>query len=176
MKELTPLNEPSSTEDGYQFTFRLNFDNRDYMAGRQGHCLALEKMSSSSDSSGCEGLAPLFSSTLLQLFPFTLIFRPDLQIIDSGRQLTQMFPEGTLVGQTLPDVSRMRRPKLRLTWDNVIASVIETSPRYSHLFLIPTVIQPPKSALRVGIAPNPAKGPIQESSSLNAHEGHVIQL
>jgi guanylate cyclase len=65
-------------------------------------------------------LASLSSSILMQLFPFTLVFRPDLQIIAVGRQLKQMFPDNTLVGQALPDVARVRRPKLLFTWDNVM--------------------------------------------------------
>lgn len=123
---------PQESEEGYEFRFRLNFDNRDYMAGRHGGAISLEleRMSICPSPSGrrdsCKGqdagLGALSSSILLQLFPFTLIFRPDLRIIATGLQLKQMFASGSLNGQELPDVARMRRPKLRLTWDNVRSS------------------------------------------------------
>lgn len=65
-------------------------------------------------------LTSLSSSILMQLFPFTLVFRPNLEIISAGRQLRNMFPDNALIGQALPDVARIRRPKLLFTWDNVI--------------------------------------------------------
>ena len=120
MEELTS-GEPQESEEGYQFNFRLNFDNRDYMAGqKQGaNSLELERVALSPTSGRPAQLQSLSSSTLLQLFPFTLIFRPDLKIIATGFQLKQMFANGILNGQELPNVARMRRPKLRLTWENV---------------------------------------------------------
>jgi len=102
---------------GYQFLFRLNFDNRDYLTQKSvlnGKCLELERMPSASNN-----LSSLSSSILLQLFPFSLIFRKDLYIIGSGKQLKQMFCCAELIGQDLPSVARMRRPKLKPTWDNV---------------------------------------------------------
>ena len=65
-------------------------------------------------------LAPLSSFHLMRLFPFTLVFRKDLQIIATGLQLKEMYPAGVLVGKYLPAVAKMIRPKLCLTWDNVI--------------------------------------------------------
>jgi len=120
-------------EEGFQFRFRLNFNNRDYLASRLGSSIDLERLPSSSSSSKLvaahqadDQLSPLSSNILLQLFPFTVIFRPpDLRIIDTGRQLKQMYPAGELIGQMLPEVARMRRPKLRLTWDNVL---LDTTP------------------------------------------------
>ena len=69
----------------------------------------------------------------MQLFPFTLVFRPDLKIIAVGRQLKQMFPDNILVGQALPDVARVRRPKLLFTWGNVTYF-------YFHTFKFLTVL------------------------------------
>jgi guanylate cyclase len=125
VEELTKT--PFNKEEGYQFRFRLNFDNRDYMTGRSACNGSLElgriNISSCGNASTMaseNALASLSSSILMQLFPFTLVFRPDLQIIAVGRQLKQMFPDNTLVGQALPDVARVRRPKLLFTWDNVM--------------------------------------------------------
>ncbi|XP_046645351.1 soluble guanylate cyclase 89Db-like isoform X2 [Daphnia pulicaria] len=124
VEELTKT--PFNKEEGYQFRFRLNFDNRDYMTGRSACNGSLELGRINISSRGSAGtmasekaLASLSSSILMQLFPFTLVFRPDLQIIAVGRQLKQMFPDNALVGQALPDVARVRRPKLLFTWDNL---------------------------------------------------------
>lgn len=111
--------------EGFQFRLRLNFDNRDYLAGRRyssGSGLNLERLSLTNGQadSHYKGLTQLSSSILLQLFPFTLVFRPDLEIINVGCQLKQMYPNGALLKMTLPEVARLRRPKLRMTWDNVI--------------------------------------------------------
>ncbi|EFX75362.1 hypothetical protein DAPPUDRAFT_107984 [Daphnia pulex] len=67
-----------------------------------------------------ESLPQLSSSILLQLFPFCLIFRFNLKIIAAGNQLKQMFLWRMLIGQILPDVARLRRPRLNLTWDNLV--------------------------------------------------------
>jgi guanylate cyclase len=69
--------------------------------------------------SASNNLSSLSSSILLQLFPFALIIRKDLIIIGTGKQLKQMFCSGELIGLDLPSVARMRRPKLKPTWNNV---------------------------------------------------------
>lgn len=102
-----------------------------------------------------KALSSLSSSILMQLFPFTLVFRPNLEIISAGRQLKNMFPGDMLIGQPLPDVARIRRPKLLFTWDNVIKSCYHfrfardliAKIRLSSFCL---VVQPSKSSLRNG--------------------------
>ena len=114
-----------NNEGGYKYRIRLNFDNRDYMASKaiEHGAVALERklnFSSSTNSSiHQETLPQLSSSILLQLFPFGLVFRSDLKIIAVGCQLRLMFSRRMLIGQILPDVARLRRPRLNLTWDNV---------------------------------------------------------
>jgi guanylate cyclase len=61
----------------------------------------------------------LASDTLLRLFPFALIFRSDLKIISTGKQLKIMFLDKGINGQSLAELLKMRRPKVNLTWDNV---------------------------------------------------------
>lgn len=118
--------KPFSKEECYQFWFRLNFNNRDYMADRSSSSSSLDpgrlnfSMRESEKSNSQKALASLSSSVLMQLFPFTLVFRPDLKIISTGSQLKNMYPDNALVGQTLLDVARLRRPKLLLTWENVM--------------------------------------------------------
>lgn len=60
----------------------------------------------------------LSSNALLQLFPFALIFRSDLKIISTGKQLKIMFMDG-IIGHSLDELVKMRRPRVNLTWDNV---------------------------------------------------------
>lgn len=106
--------EPSGEDEYNQYRFRLNFNNRDYLASQKymnGSNLGLERKMMAA--------TPLSSNTLLQLFPFGLIFRSDLKIISTGKQLKIMFPDKGLFGQALPGIAKMRRPKVDLTWDNV---------------------------------------------------------
>lgn len=115
--------KPFTKEECYQFWFRLNFDNRDYMACRSTGSNSLElgriNLSSVNKTAPQKELASLSSTVLMQLFPFALVFRPDLKIISTGSQLKNMYPDNTLVGQGLADVARVRRPKLLITWENV---------------------------------------------------------
>ncbi|XP_046441201.1 soluble guanylate cyclase 89Da-like [Daphnia pulex] len=116
-----------NNEGGYKYQIRLNFDNGDYMACKaieRGASMALERkanfLTSTTANIQQESLPQLSSSILLQLFPFCLIFRSDLKIIAAGHQLKQMFLWRMLIGQILPDVARLRRPRLNLTWDNLV--------------------------------------------------------
>jgi guanylate cyclase len=115
-----------NNEGGYKYQIRLNFDNGDYMACKvieHGASMTLVRkanfLTSTTANIQQESLPQLSSSILLQLFPFCLIFRSDLKIIAAGHQLKQMFLWRMLIGQILPDVARLRRPRLNLTWDNV---------------------------------------------------------
>lgn len=121
LKELP--SEPSGKDECNQFRFRVNFDNRDYLANQEaikGSSLEPEKKLLKSDQPCIRKmLANLPSTILLKLFPFALVFRRDLKLIAIGRQLKVMFPEAGLVGQALPDLAKMRRPKIYLDWDNV---------------------------------------------------------
>lgn len=121
VKELP--SEPSGKDECNQYRLRLNFDNRDYLASRQamnGSSLEPEKkLMKSSESGARKTLDSLSSKTLLRLFPFAIVFGPDLKIISIGRQLKIMFPEGKLINKPLPELAKMRRPKVSLTWEIV---------------------------------------------------------
>ncbi|XP_046441203.1 soluble guanylate cyclase 89Da-like isoform X2 [Daphnia pulex] len=119
-------NTYGNSEMGYQYRIRINFDNRDYMACKtiEHGAMALERkanfLTSTTANDYQEPLPQLSSSILLQLFPFCLIFSSDLKIIAVGCQLRLMFSRRMLIGQILPDVARLRRPRLNLTWDNLV--------------------------------------------------------
>lgn len=118
-----PDDERSDVDEGYRFRFRLNYNNRDYLmcrAAGDGSGLELEKRANFFKRVGNQdSLTPLSSSILLQLFPFTLVFKRDMSILTTGPQLRRLYPSAGFAGKPLADVARMRRPKVALTWDNV---------------------------------------------------------
>lgn len=120
----------SSSEESFEYRLRLNFRNGDYMAKQRAlsaSSLDRERVSISSSTNGKrKSLSALSSTVLLQLFPFTIVFRKDLDIFLVGRQLRDRFGDGEVLGRKLPDIARMRRPKVKLAWDSVNI--------YSHFF------------------------------------------
>jgi len=109
--ELTQSRKELPT-DGYKHLLRVNFDNRGYLADQA----TLKGLVTPSID---ESLSPVPGRIMMQLFPFTLVFRPDLKIIEIGDKLKEMYPVGTFIGQSLTSVIKMRRPKLSLSWENV---------------------------------------------------------
>lgn len=103
--------EPSETnEHGYQYTLRVDFDNRDYLA----HVEARQRR-----IAGLDCLAPVPSGTLFQLFPFVVVFDSELTIVAVGDTLRKTYPEKALVGKRLSEVARLRRPRAILSWNMV---------------------------------------------------------
>ena len=122
--EEVKVNESSQgSGSGYQFCFRLNFDNADYMASR----LSLASCGGVAGVDGWDTLSPVKGSTLLRLFPLGFVFRPDLRISVTGSQLSRMYQEESLIDQSLQSVAKLRRPKINCTWPNVIHSSIPIS-------------------------------------------------
>lgn len=125
-------------DEGFQFKFRLNFNNRDYLVCRSandGSGLELDKRADFLNKVGSrDSLVPLTSTILLQLFPFTLVFKSDMSIVSTGPQLRRLYPSAELRGKSLASVAKMRRPKVPLTWDNV-TSLLQTFNNYpSEIF------------------------------------------
>ncbi|XP_076255193.1 soluble guanylate cyclase 89Da-like isoform X2 [Rhynchophorus ferrugineus] len=93
-------------------TFRLNFDNTQYIIAKrtkeEAHLLTISK------------LPPFNCDLLLQLFPFGIIFNPSLAIVGCGEKLTQVAGgHGKLLGQPIVKYFRLRRPKgITFTWKN----------------------------------------------------------
>lgn len=114
-----------SNSEGHHYRIRLNFDNRNYMTCKAivNGSLELERKFNSGPTQKFNGrtehLAPVTNYLLMQLFPFSLIFSSNLEIISVGLQLIRMFPHSKLVGKLLGDVARLRRPRSNLTWENV---------------------------------------------------------
>ena len=103
--------EPNEqNEDGYLYTMRVNFDNRDYLGRVQADKRRIAEM---------DYLAPLAIDILLQLFPFVFVFNEELTIIAIGDTLRKMYPGNTVMGRKLEEVARLRRPRGVLSWNNV---------------------------------------------------------
>ena len=103
-------------ENGYQYNLRVNFDNSDYLAQVEADKRRIART---------DYLAPVSSNILLQLFPFIFVFDSELVIIAIGDTLRKMYPGSTLMGQFLPHVARLRRPRGILTWKNVNPSIFK---------------------------------------------------
>ena len=122
--DIQPLtDEHSDLDEGFRFRFRLNYNNRDYLmcrAAGDGSGLELERRGDFFKRVGNrDNLTSLSSTILLQLFPFTLVFKRDMSILTTGPQLRRLYPSAGFPGRSLAEVARMRRPKVALTWDNV---------------------------------------------------------
>lgn len=115
--ELPQSPDQSRSTDGYKYRLRLNFDNRAYLANQAVITGLIEPINRGRFID--KTLPAVSGKVMMQLFPFTLVFRPDLKIIQAGIKLKELYPPGTFIGQSLPSVIRMRRPKLSVTWENV---------------------------------------------------------
>ncbi len=71
--------ESKSESSGYKHLLRVNFDRQ---------------VTPSID----ESLSRVPSRIMMQLFSFTLVFRSELKIIETGEKLKEMYPAGTFIG------------------------------------------------------------------------------
>ena len=109
VEELSTPNQLPDDDGFYEFNYHLRFDNRRYMMTK----------AVSANGNIDPDLNHLSSSILTRLFPFSLTFGQDLQIVECGVQLRRMFPTETKTCADLTNFVRLRLPKLRLTWENV---------------------------------------------------------
>ena len=109
-----PAEPNEQNEDGYQYTLRVNFDNSDYLARVEADKRRIAEM---------DYLAPLSINILLQLFPFIFVFNEELNIITIGDTLRKMYPGNILMGRQLSAVARLRRPRVPLSWNNVLINL-----------------------------------------------------
>ncbi|XP_065225641.1 soluble guanylate cyclase 89Da-like isoform X2 [Planococcus citri] len=88
--------------------FRLDFDNRQYLATRINSQTINRK------------LDPVPCSVLLKLFPFGFMANKDLIITGIGEKLYQVYGSKTLIGKPFSECFRLRRPKgIPFTWNNI---------------------------------------------------------
>ncbi|XP_060524248.1 soluble guanylate cyclase 89Db-like [Cylas formicarius] len=96
----------------FKVTFRLDFDNTQYIVATQKKEEALQRTISH---------LPSFDSDLLmELFPFAVLFDQTLNIVACGERLVQVAGGcDKLLGQSVTRYFRLRRPKgIAFTWKN----------------------------------------------------------
>ncbi|XP_043279347.1 soluble guanylate cyclase 89Da-like isoform X2 [Venturia canescens] len=91
--------------------FRIDFDNRDYIA----------KNNRMREPIGRE-LSPVSCSLLLRLFPFGVIMNRDMKILGAGEKLLQAWGgRASILNKHVTEVFKLRRPKgISFTWGNVM--------------------------------------------------------
>ncbi|KAJ8974758.1 hypothetical protein NQ317_019162, partial [Molorchus minor] len=93
-------------------TFRLNFNNIQYIQNKKAESAIYMEASRKFPAFSCD--------LLLQLFPFAILFNPAMVIVGCGEKLVQV-AEGNekLLGQPVTKYFKLRRPKgITFTWKN----------------------------------------------------------
>ncbi|CAF0724480.1 unnamed protein product [Didymodactylos carnosus] len=97
-----------STTEHSHFIFRINFDNSIINETSKSlmHTLTLPNVS---------------SSTFFKVFPFCVVFDPDMRIRHLGRIIKNLFPLDSFpIDHQLEDVFRLVRPDVKLIWDKIL--------------------------------------------------------
>ena len=90
---------------------RLKFQNKDYYVKESGS-------STTTRSLKCQEICtPIKSSKILNLFPFYIIFKRNLEVLSLGQSLRQSVHHA--VGESLRDAFQLVYPNVAFTWDNV---------------------------------------------------------
>lgn len=104
------------------YRIRLYFDNQSHLANKAHFVRREQKINYETQLQ----LPDLPGDILMKLFPFCIAFRPDMKIFKVGVKWEQLFPYPKMVGKKLPEVAHLRRPKINLTWQNVIFRFIHS--------------------------------------------------
>jgi hypothetical protein len=90
-------------------TFRLKFENHEYLRARSSNL--------SETYQKAELLPPIVSDIILELFPFHLIFKRNMQIISVGENLKLAIKH--CKGEAMQDIFNLIRPYIEFSWDYV---------------------------------------------------------
>ncbi|XP_056638922.1 soluble guanylate cyclase 89Da-like [Diorhabda sublineata] len=112
VKVLDKVSSSSGSRSHVIVTFRLNFDNREYMLYK-----------SRKDSFHRIGIPEKFPiDIILDLFPFCLIIDKNMTIISSGKKFFEVWKgNGNFYNKPITDYFKLRRPKgISFTWKNTL--------------------------------------------------------
>ncbi|XP_057656009.1 soluble guanylate cyclase 89Da-like [Diorhabda carinulata] len=112
VKVLDKVSSSSGSRSHVIVTFRLNFDNREYMLYK-----------SRKDSFHRIGIPEKFPiDIILDLFPFCLIIDKNMTIISSGKKFFEVWKgKGNFYNKPITDYFKLRRPKgISFTWKNTL--------------------------------------------------------
>uniref|UniRef100_T1IYK0 guanylate cyclase n=1 Tax=Strigamia maritima TaxID=126957 RepID=T1IYK0_STRMM len=99
---------PLGKNEGVHVQFRLDFQNSAYV------------QSATVPITGTRVFPPLAGSTLLQLFPFCIVFDCKLRLRHVGNKLRSLL-NTNLIGLPVADHFRISRPRVAFTWNNIIS-------------------------------------------------------
>ncbi|XP_044761519.1 soluble guanylate cyclase 89Da-like [Coccinella septempunctata] len=111
VKVLEKASSASGSKKNLIVTYRLDFDNRNYMLHKT------QRQSRRGDGL----LSPVPCSLLLDLFPFGIIFDTEMKIIGGGKKLVEVWRSASsFLNQPVTKFFKLRRPKgILLTWKNI---------------------------------------------------------
>ncbi|KAL6262140.1 hypothetical protein P5V15_007237 [Pogonomyrmex californicus] len=91
--------------------FRINFDNRQYIAKNNSIKAPLDRE-----------LAPVSCSFFLRLFPFGVVMNKDMRILGTGDKLLQAWGgTSSILNRHVTEIFKLRRPKgISFTWGNIM--------------------------------------------------------
>ncbi|XP_044728645.1 soluble guanylate cyclase 89Db-like [Chrysoperla carnea] len=110
--QMLETHNTASGSKNVQIKFRLNFDNREYMATHSKKNIFMERLS----------LPPVPAELLLEFFPFGMIISKNMNLLGVGEKLLQVWGETpAILGDPVARHFKLRRPKgIPFTWNNLI--------------------------------------------------------
>ena len=103
VKELKRLNQINTI-------FALRFDNRGYVQEIRNQLMSQKAVSR---------LPHVRGGVVLSLFPFSVIFNKDLQIVDVGIKLKEILGSAVMLDAPVSNFFVIRRPRMDWDWDSV---------------------------------------------------------
>ncbi|KAL7289320.1 hypothetical protein TKK_0017250 [Trichogramma kaykai] len=108
--ESSLLTNTNGSFKSVEVTFRINFDNSQYM----------EKITRMNTPIGRQ-LSPVSFTVLLRLFPFGVVIDKKMKIIGVGERILQAWGSSTILSKSVSDIFKIRRPKgVNFIWGNVM--------------------------------------------------------
>jgi hypothetical protein len=91
-------------------TFRLKFENHEYLKAKSSTFSDKDRKS--------DTMPPVKSDIILELFPFHLIFKRNMQIISVGDNLKLAIKH--CKGEAMQDIFNLIRPYIEFSWDYIV--------------------------------------------------------
>ncbi|CAG0884510.1 unnamed protein product [Darwinula stevensoni] len=104
VKELKRLNQINTI-------FALRFDNRGYVQEIRNQLMSQKAVSR---------LPHVRGSVVLSLFPFSVVFNKDLQIVDVGIKLKEILGSAIMLDAPVSNFFVIRRPRMDWDWDSLL--------------------------------------------------------
>lgn len=141
VKVVEKASSASGSRNTVIVTYRLDFDNSEYVSGQplnsQAASVALQMRDRQRKESHLlsRQLSPFPCSLLLELFPFGIIINHKMQIMGGGEKLCEVWKgQGSFLGDPVTRYFQLRRPKgITFNWKNVRTRPPEASSIEVHV-------------------------------------------